>query len=155
VGVRPPWEVADQYQWRWLYLALEPSTGASFALLLPGTDSACLHVFLAAFAAERGSERIGLVLDQSGAHRSNAITWPERIHPLPLPAYSPELNPVERVFQELRARLANRVFEHLAALDDALSAVLREYWTAPARLVQLTGYAWWLEGVKDIQSSAS
>jgi hypothetical protein len=155
VGVRPPWIVADQYQWRWLYLAVEPSTGASFALLLPGTDSACLQVFLNAFAADRASDRIGLVVDQSGAHRSAAITWPEGIHPLPLPAYSPELNPVERVFQELRAQLANRIFENLAALEDTLAAALQAYWAAPARLAQLTGYAWWLEGLNDIQSSPS
>jgi transposase len=155
VGVRPLWEVADQYQWRWLYLAVEPSTGASFALLLPGTDSACLQVFLDAFVEGREQERIGLVLDQSGAHRSDAITWPASIDPLPLPAYSPELNPVERLFQELRARLANRIFENLAALDDALAAVLREYWTAPARLAQLTDYGWWLAGSEDIQPSAS
>lgn len=154
-GVRPPWIVADQYQWRWLYLALEPPSGTSFALLLPGTDTSCLQVFVDTWAAHVSDhERIGVVLDNSGAHRSRRVRWPEQLVPLPLPAYAPELNPVERSFQALRTRLANRIFADVAELEDALTAILREYWNNPSQLSQLTAYPWWLAGTEAIQTSA-
>lgn len=66
-----------------------------------------------------------LVCDGSGSHRSERVTWPEGITPLPLPPYSPELNPAERLFEELRAALANQVFDDLDALDQALTDALR------------------------------
>lgn len=154
-GVRPPWIVADQYQWRWLYLALEPRSGASFALLLPGTDRACLQVFVDTWAAQfRSHERVGVVLDNSGTHRSRRVHWPDQLVPLPLPAYAPELNPVERCFQELRARLANHIFADVADLDEALTATLQHYWHHPARLSQLPAYPWWLAGTEAIQPPA-
>jgi hypothetical protein len=59
-----------------------------------------------------------------------------------LPPYSPELNPAERVFEELRAEIEGRVF---ATLDDkvaAVEAILRAWDADPARIQQLTGWAW-------------
>jgi transposase len=149
-GVRPPWIVEDQDAWRWLSATVEPATGERFFLLLPGMDSACLQVFLDAFRQHAGTERIGLVLDGSGAHGAKAVGWPEGIVPLTLPPYSPELNPVELVFRQLRARLANQVFADIAALEAALTAELRIFWAEPVRLQQLTGFAWWLKGIRDI-----
>ncbi len=157
VGVRPPWVVDDQYEWRWLYLAVEPHTGKSFCLLLPGVDGTCLQAFLDAFAqAVAGDEeRLGLVLDGSGAHRAREVMWPEGIVPLRLPAYSPELNPVELVFRHLRGCLANRIFADLTELEAALTAALRPFWDEPARLQQLTAFDWWCDGIAHILPPAS
>jgi transposase len=149
-GVRPPWIVAERYQWRWLYAAVEPASGRSVLALLPGTDAACLQVFLDALAAEVGDARVGLVLDNSGSHRSRLLQWPERIVPLPLPPYTPELNPAERVFQVVRTALANRIFDDLDALDAALAEALAPYWQEPVRLQRLTRYSWWLAGVEHL-----
>jgi hypothetical protein len=105
VGVRLPWIVADRYAWCWLYVALEPASGNRFWALLPGVDSDCLHAFLDAFARHVDGQRVGLVLDGSGAHRAQDVTWPAGIVPLPLPPSAPELNPVELIFRQLRAAL--------------------------------------------------
>jgi hypothetical protein len=153
--VRPVWEVQDRYDWCWLYAAVEPATGQSFWLLLPGVDSACLQAFLDAFAKHLGEQRVGLVLDGSGAHTAQTLAWPDEIVPLPLPPYSPELNPVELIFRQLRAALANRIFADLAALEAAITTALQPFWDEPASLHQLTGFAWWLDGVADILPLAS
>lgn len=71
-----------------------------------------------------------------------------------LPARSPELNPVERWFEELRARLSNTIFEEVAGMMEALGEELRPYWEEPAMLAKLTGYGWWLEGISNIRTSA-
>lgn len=152
---RPPWIVEDHYQWCWLYAAVEPATGQCVCFFLPGVDHACLQGFLEALREATGTERLGLVLDGSGSHTAHALVWPEGIVPLPLPPYSPELNPVELLFRQLRARLANRIFADLAELEAAITEVLQEYWQEPATLQQLTGFGWWLDGVHHIQSPAA
>jgi hypothetical protein len=60
---------------------------------------------------------------------------------------SPELNLVERWFQEFRRTLAYRVFETVGSLQDALARVLERYWKEPARLRSLTGLSWWTEAI--------
>jgi transposase len=149
-GARPPWVYEDRYEWLWLYAAVEPTSGESFFLFLPRTDGACLELFLGAFRAAVPDGTVAVVLDGSGGHASGRVAWPTRLAPLRLPAYSPELNPVERLFEELRAALANRVFDSLAELERALTAALRRYWDDPLALRRLTGYPWWVEGVHNI-----
>ena len=84
---------------------------------------------------------------------SQHIHWPAGLHRLPLPRYSPELNPPERWFEELRKSLANRIFDTLAELEAALTQALRSYWDSPAKLVQLTAFPWWRDAVQSIASS--
>ena len=100
-GVRPPWLVHDRYEWLWLYAAVEPATGRSFFLLLPRLTKEWFGGFLERFAQEVGGARVGLVLDGSGSHRA-ALSWPEHVVPLPLPRYSPELNPSQAGQPHLR-----------------------------------------------------
>lgn len=145
-GVRPPWLVHERYEWLWLYAAVEPATGQSLFLLLPRVTKEWFGHFLENFAQEVGEERVGLVLDGSGSHRA-AIPWPEQVVPLPLPRYSPELNPVEPVFRVLRPKLANRIFATIAELEAALTEHLRPYWDQPAAVQHLTGYPWWTAAV--------
>lgn len=93
------------------------------------------------------------MLDGAPSHRSEEIGRPENVVSLlTLPAYSPQLNPVERWFQEeFRRALSNRTsletVEHL--LQEALTRALApySYWEEPARLQRLTGFSWWVEAV--------
>lgn len=149
-GIRPPWVYDDQYVWLWLYAAVEPMTGQSFCLFLPRLDGACFEVFLQEWRQAFPAEHMAVVLDNSGAHTSHRVTWPEGIEPVPLPPYSPELNPGERWFKELREPLSNQVYDHLETLEAALTQALRPYWQHPSSLVQLTAYPWWREGVQHI-----
>jgi transposase len=151
--VRPPWAVEDRYAWVWLYAAVEPTTGESFCLLLPRLDGACFEAFLGACRAAFPEGEVAVVLDGTGSHTSGRVAWPGGLAPRPLPAYSPELNPTERLFERLRAALANRVFDSLAELERALAAALRPYWDDPAALSRLTAYPWWREATENIRPS--
>jgi transposase len=149
-GERPPWVVSDTYEWVWVYVAVEPTTGRCVVCYLPGVDSACFACFLQAVADAGAGQRVGVVLDNAPSHTSGAVAWPANLVPLPLPPYSPELNPVEPVFRVLRQALANRVFADLAALEAALTEALRPYWDEPPRLQRLTGFPWWVEAAADM-----
>lgn len=151
-GRRPPWLVYDRYEWLWLYAAVEPATGRSFFLLLPRVTKDWFERFLEAFGQETTGERVGLVLDGSGSHRAT-LPWPEHVAPLPLPPYSPELNPAEQIFRVLRPKLANRIFATLAELEEEITRQLRPYWDEPALLRRLTGYPWWTDSVVTLPRS--
>lgn len=69
-----------------------------------------------------------------------------------MPAYSPELNPVERFFEELRRRIANRIFNSLSELEGALLAVVEEYFADKEKVRRLCGYSWIID---QIHSQAS
>ena len=85
---------------------------------------------------------------KSGQGRKRIITpkcLPDGVSATFLPAYSPELNPVERFFQELRRRIANRIFSSLQELEDALVEAINEYYEDTDKVRQLCGYPWILE----------
>lgn len=151
-GFRPPWVFRDKYEWLWLYAAVEPLTGESFFLYLPHLDGKCFEVFLQELGKEYPGEEIVVVLDGAPGHRSGEVDWPEGMEALSLPSYSPELNPVERLFEELRARLSNQVFETVEAIMEALSEALEPYWEEPSKLARLTGYGWWLRSLPQMQT---
>jgi hypothetical protein len=91
-GVRPPWPYEHRYEAKhasplWLYVALEPTTGESFVLLLPRVDGACFAAFLHAFRRAAPGSAVALVLDGGGGHTSGRVSWPAGLERLPLPAY--------------------------------------------------------------------
>src|SRR6266702_3092727 len=61
LGERPPWIVQDDYEWLWLYAAVEPTTGTGVFLLLPTVEGACLELFLQHLRHELGEGPIGVV----------------------------------------------------------------------------------------------
>jgi transposase len=149
--------VEETYEWLWLYAAVEPETGSCFVLLLPSVDGECFEIFLTELSKSALVEpdaRVGVVLDNAPSHRSGQVRWPDGLVPMALPAYSPELNPAEQVFRQLRAWLSNRVFESLDTLSDALGAGLRQFWDKPDLLVRLTYYPWWRDAVNSIPSQS-
>lgn len=154
LGTRPPWVYDDQYEWLWLYAAVEPSTGQSFCLFLPRLDSTCFELFVREWRQAFPDGHVAMVLDNSGAPTSRRITWPAGCTPVHLPAYSPELNPGERWFKELREPLANQGHDSLEGLETALTKALRPYWEHPETLVQLTAYPWWRDGAQYITTLA-
>lgn len=151
-GYRVPWMVCDQYEWLWLYVAIEPLSGESFCLYLPYLNGDCFQIFLDEFQQAYPNDPITMIMDRAPAHRNTKIDWPDHIQPLYLPAYSPELDPTERLFKELRRSLANQTFQSVEFLEDALTKELRPYWENKKMLSQLTGYPWWIEAAKNIKT---
>ena len=111
-------------------------------------DSGCLQSFLDRLSEAYPENHLLVVLDGAPSHRSEEIVRPENVEFLRLPAYSPELDPVERWFQEFRRELSSRTFETVELLQEALGQALLPYWEDSARLRRLTGFSWWVEAVE-------
>lgn len=120
-GSRPTAVKQTRYEWLHLFAAVEPATGDSVALQAPHVDTGTMNVFLGMLSGELGpKDHAILIMDQAGWHRSRTLCVPDNITVLLLPAYSPELNPVERLWAYLRSHyLSNRSYEDYRALLDA------------------------------------
>ena len=148
-GFRPPYVVKRSYKWTYLYAALEPTSGESFCMYLPGMDDGCLEVFLEELSKRYSDHHLLVVFDGAPSHRSEQIAHPHNISFLRLPPRSPELDPAERWFQEFRRSLSNKLFESVALIQEALTHTLVPYWENPALLKRLSGYTWWVKAVEE------
>jgi len=136
-GSRPTAVKQTRYEWVYLYAAVEPATGASVALQAPHVNTGTMNAFLGMLADEldEGDHAI-VVMDQAGWHVSRTLEVPACITILLLPPYSPELNPIERLFGYLRSHyLSNRAYENYQHLLDASTEAWRDLTPALLRSV--------------------
>ena len=143
-GERPPGLVDQRYINAYIYAAAEPGTDNAFALVLSDANRVGMQAFLDAFAETIGkNEHVALVLDRAGWHSGKSLRVPSNITLVPLPPYSPELNPVERVWLYLKERfLSMRLLNDYNAIVTAASRAWRRLCRQSGRLTSLTSYPW-------------
>ena len=142
-GIRPT--VAAQFvrEYVYAYAAVSPHEGTLDSLVLPVVDAAAMSLFLAEVARRHPDELLLVVLDGAGWHRAQELVVPANMQLLPLPPYSPELNPTEHLWDEIREKwFANTVFASLDAVEDQLVAALVTLEQDPRRVAELTGFPW-------------
>jgi transposase len=101
-----------------------------------------LHLAEIARAVTPGAHAV-LVLDGAGWHRAGDLRPPDNVTLLRLPAYAPELNPVENVWEYLRKnRLAITVFDTYDAIVDACCEAWNLFANDPAAIVSITSRTW-------------
>ena len=117
-GSRPRAVRQTKYEWLYVIGAVCPSSGESVGLLSPVINSDIVNLFIKQFTKEVSHDiHVLLVWDQAGFHTSKNLNIPGNMTILPLPAYSPELNPVENLWHYLRSHyLANRIYADYDAL---------------------------------------
>ena len=112
-GTRPRAPHDQRTKWAYIFGAICPAEGKGVALVMPYADTEAMQAHLAEISAAvaPGAHAV-LILDQAGWHMSNHLAVPENITLLALPPRSPELNPVENLWQFMRDNwLSNRVFQ--------------------------------------------
>jgi len=97
-----------------MFAAVEPKTGASVALQAPTVNTETMSVFLKMLSRKlRKNDQAVLIMDQAGWHKAKRLVIPANITVLYLPPYSPELNPMQRLWSYLRSHfLSNRAYEN-------------------------------------------
>jgi transposase len=102
-GERPPGLCDKRFTFAYIFAAVEPGTDNAFALVLPSVGTEAMQAFLDDFAKTIApDEHVVMVLDQAGWHGTAALRVPDCITLMPLPPYSPELNPVEWVWEYMK-----------------------------------------------------
>jgi transposase len=125
-GSRPTAVRQTEYEWIYLWAAVEPMTGESIAMITPTVNTELMNTFLQGLSSVLASDEHAILpLDNAGWHVAQALVIPPNITLLHLPPYSPELNPTERLWAWLRShRLSNRVY----ADYDELLAITNDAW---------------------------
>ncbi|NJR56763.1 MAG: hypothetical protein HC768_20795 [Acaryochloris sp. CRU_2_0] len=129
----------------WLYGAVEPLTGESFFYSFSPLDAVCFNIFLQLLSDAFPDSFNLLQLDHAKAHCAEAIDWPENVLPLFQPSHSPELNPVERLWQEMRKPFKGKIFEDLPQLQQSVFDELKALRTQ--KVPSLTGYSFILDAL--------
>jgi transposase len=138
--------VQPRYEWLYLYACVRPHTGQAYWLLLPTVSTQAMTLALQEFARDVGAgpeRQIILVLDQAGWHTSADLVVPDGLHLELLPAYSPELQPAERLWTLTDEVVVNR---HFATLDDLQTTQAEHCLRLSAqrdRVRAQTQFHWW------------
>jgi hypothetical protein len=145
-GVPPIATITHTFDAFYLYGAVEPTTGDSFCRELPGCNASLFHLWGEHFAQALAQSCNLLGLDKSACHTAKTIQWPANVPPGFLPPYSPELNPMERRWRDLKDKVAARVVQTLDELSDTLCQLIQGY--SQAALHALTGFTYFVQAVE-------
>lgn len=142
-GQRPIVSRQIKYQWDYLFGSLDVISGEAHFCQIPAVNLEWDQVYLDKLA-QVDREAIQVVIrDQAGFHlRDGDHRLPDRVRIIDLPAYSPELNPCEQVWDMVKDEIGNQVFETVEALREATIPALRRFWDDAAAVLSLIGRDW-------------
>jgi transposase len=142
-GVRPLVTTAVVREYGYAYAAVSPHDGALVSLVLPEVNAELMSLFLAEVAQRYAEEFVLLVMDRAGWHIAQDLDVPANMRVESLPARSPELNPAEHLWEELREKwLCNRLFDCQEAVERQLETGLAALERDPQRVASLCGFHW-------------
>jgi transposase len=151
--VQPLLSSAYRFESLYLYGAVEPLTGRSFFLELPALNTDGFQLFLDHFAAAHPTEFPLLLLDNGAFHKAQALRLPRNVGLLFFPPYAPELNPIERLWRDLKDWLSQFQPTTLENLSTLLCTRLNQY--SPASLRSLTGFPYLLAATRSVNGQSS
>ena len=134
----------QRFEWAYVFGAARPDGEAAFGLVLPTAGTEAMQVFLDGFAATLAcDEHAVMALDGAGWHGAKILKIPPNVTLVRLPPYSPQLNPMERVWLYLRERfLSLRVFEGYDAIVEACCTAWNVIADDPDRIRSLCLQPW-------------
>lgn len=136
--------VDQRYESAYFFGAICLARGTGAALALPFADTQAMQLHLEEISRQVAPGALAvLLLDRAGRHTIAKLDLPRNITPIFLPSRAPELNPVENVWQYLRANwLSNRVFDSYDAIIDAACDAWRKLIAHPATITSVGVRDW-------------
>ncbi len=102
-----------------------------------------MNLFLKEIGRVYRKEQVILFCDQASSNRAQALAIPKNIQMEPLPPYSPQLNPVEHLWDDLREKyFPNLLFDSIDRLEDHLCNALKSIQARRAYTKSLCGFSW-------------
>lgn len=140
-GSRPSVPCHHIREYRYAFGAVEPLTGDSAFLVLPYCNTVCMNIFLEHLSNQYNDEVILLCCDGASWHKSKELKVPENIKLFHIPPYTPEMNPIEQIWKELRKRgFRNEVFSSLEKVVERLCDTICSLSSDTVR--SITGRKW-------------
>jgi transposase len=142
-GMRPEIMTQIVREYTYAFAAVSPEDGILDTLILPEVNTEAMSLFLNEIAQRHSDEFILMFLDGAGWHKSKSMIIPTNIRLLLLPPYSPQLNPAEHLWDEIREKwFPNKIFRSLTAVEDNLEQALYQLENDHLRVKNLVGFNW-------------
>ena len=142
-GCRPQVPTHRVREYTHVFGAVSPQDGELITLILPQADTPAMSLYLAEVARRHPGEHILMFLDRAGWHQARELVVPPNLTLDWLPPYSPQCNPQELVWREVRRQpFGNHDFDSMDQVEAALELRLRELESTPAQIQSLTGFDW-------------
>ena len=113
-------------------------------------DTVTELIFLTELKKQHPDKEVIVVMDNAPSHRPRILHKIAGLTIIYLPPYSPELNPVERFFEELRKSTANKIFKNLRDIEKTIGQKVKQLSLDTEALRQLIGYPWILKQVRGV-----
>lgn len=137
-GIKPITKFQQSFENTYLYGSICPKTGESFFFLFPHLNSFCFQHFINEFSMAFPNSLNILTLNNGSFHKAKSLQIPPNIRLIFTPPYTPELNPIERVWQHFKSSLANESFLSLDLLSDKLISIISSF--LPSLFSSLTSF---------------
>jgi Transposase and inactivated derivatives len=148
VGYRPTINAQMVREYVYIFGAVSPLDGAHDSLVLPRADTGTMSIFLDEVSRRHQNEHILMFVDQAGWHTSKGLKVPSNMELAYLPPYSPELNPEEQIWDELREKFfANKIFKSLNAVMDNAVKALQSLEALPDKIKSISHRDWILNPI--------
>ena len=142
-GIRPVVSKQIVREYTYAYGAFCPQDGASSHFILPSMDGYCMTYFLRHVRKKFPDDFILMVMDGAPCHKDGAMDVPKNMMIQRLPAYSPELNPSENMWDDMREKFfQNIVFDSMTSVEDKLCEAMNHYADHPAIVRSITSFPW-------------
>jgi transposase len=149
-GVRPtvPSQMIREYTYG--FAAVSPLDGVMDSFIFPRADTVCMSIFLREIAERHCDEYIIIFLDKAGWHCSRDLHVPVNMLLAHLPPHSPNLNPAEHVWEEVREKwFRNGLFSNLDQVDDTLLTAFRTLENDTKTIASITGFHWIISSISN------
>lgn len=144
-GYRPSVPCHHIREYMYAYGAVEPLTGDSCFLILPCCDTVCMNAFLRELSEAYPNDFIVLVCDGAAWHKSKGLEIPINIKLTSIPPYTPEMNPIEQIWKEIRKLgFKNEAFNSLNSVMDRLGDTIRSLSSDVIKSITLRN---WIESI--------
>lgn len=136
-------------EYTYAYGVVFPDDGDFDGLILPNMDTQSMNIFLKEISQRHLQDYILMVIDGAACHRGGELKVPDNIKLLQLPPYSPQLNPVENLWDEMREkRFGNIVFDSMESVENRLVSALLDFESNPDLMRSITGWDWIISPIR-------
>ena len=124
-GVKPICTFKQEFKSSYLFGAFSPVDGEKFLLEMPFCNTESFQKYLDEFSVQNPEEYKIIILDNGAFHKSKKLLIPRNMHLVFLPPYSPELNPAERMWQEIKRGFTNKLFKTQDNVSEFISSTVK------------------------------
>jgi hypothetical protein len=142
-GIRPVCGKQIVREYTYAYIGVSPLDGKLDSLILPNMYTPTMSLFLEEISKRYSDEYVLMIMDGAPCHKSGDLDVPENITVANIPPYSPQLNPCENMFDEMREKFfPNLVFDSMDAVEKQMVYALNTLENNPDVVKGICGWEW-------------